>query len=283
MAAETDIAVTGVGCRYPDAPGPAEFWRNLDQGLISIRDLSQEQLRAAGVGPEQAGAAEFVAKGTWLPGAADFAGEFFGYAPAEAEVIDPQQRLFLECAWEAMESAGHAPNQSDGPVTGVFAGSAAGTYSAAVFAAKTRQYGLAEAIDDLDLTLGGQADFLTSRAAYKLGLRGPAVSVQTACSSSLYAVHYASLSLLSGECDIALAGGATVLEPLAGYRYKPGGLLSQDGYCRSFDSRSTGTSFGSGVGVVVLRRLADALADGDPILAVLRGSAVGNDGAQRQG
>lgn len=279
---DTDIAVVGVGCRFPDAWTPTEFWRNIDQGVVSIRELTAEQLRAAGISEEAASAPDFVAMGTTLPGAADFAGEFFGYPPAEIEKIDPQQRIFLEACWEAMETAGHPPGK-DAPIAGVFAGSAVGTYSAAVFAAKTREAGLAAAIDDLDLTLGGQADFLTSRVAYKLGLRGPSVSVQTACSSSLYAVHYATLSLLSGECDLALAGGATVLEPLAGYRYQPGGLLSQDGLCRSFDADSTGTSFSSGVGVVALRRLSDALADGDPILAVVRGSAVGNDGADRQG
>ncbi|WP_018680203.1 thioester reductase domain-containing protein [Actinokineospora enzanensis] len=282
MSAETDIAVVGVGCRFPDAWTPEEFWRNLDEGRVSIRDLSEDQLRAGGIDADAAARPGFVAKGTTLPGAADFAGEFFGYPPAEVDTIDPQQRIFLEVCWEALEAAGHPP-LADGPVTGVFAGSAAGTYSAAVFAAKARREGLAAAIDDLDLTLGGQADFLTSRVAYKLGLRGPAVSVQTACSSSLYAVHYAVLSLLSGECGIALAGGATVLEPLAGYHYQPGGLLSEDGFCRSFDARSTGTSFSSGVGVVALRRLSDALADGDPVLAVIKGSAVGNDGADRPG
>ncbi|MCS7476765.1 thioester reductase domain-containing protein [Umezawaea endophytica] len=278
----TDIAVVGVGCRFPDAWTPQDFWRNIDAGRVSIQDLTEEQRRAGGISDDVAARPGFVAKGTSLPGATDFAAEFFGYPPAEVDTIDPQQRIFLEVCWEALEAAGHTPRK-DGPVTGVFAGSAAGTYSAAVFAAKAQREGLAAAIDDLDLTLGGQADFLTSRVAHKLGLRGPAVSVQTACSSSLYAVHYAVLSLLSGECDIALAGGATVLEPLAGYHYQPGGLMSDDGFCRSFDARSSGTSFSSGVGVVALRRLSDALADGDPVLAVVKGSAVGNDGADRPG
>ncbi|MFD5829161.1 thioester reductase domain-containing protein [Lentzea sp. NPDC060358] len=279
---DTDIAVVGVGCRFPDAWTPEEFWRNIDAGRVSVQDLTDEQRRAGGISDDVAAQPDFVAKGTSLPGVAEFAGEFFGYPPAEVDIIDPQQRIFLEVCWEALEAAGHPPRK-DGPVTGVFAGSAAGTYSAAVFAAKTQAEGLAAAIDDLGLTLGGQADFLTSRVAYKLGMRGPAVSVQTACSSSLYAVHYAVLSLLSGECDIALAGGSTALEPLAGYHYQPGGLLSEDGFCRSFDAKSTGTSFSSGVGVVALRRLADALADGDPVLAVVKGSAVGNDGADRPG
>ncbi|MFF0483452.1 thioester reductase domain-containing protein [Streptomyces sp. NPDC004435] len=285
--AGTDIAVIGIGLRYPDATTPAEFWRNIDRGVVSMREMSPEQLKAAGVTEEMLADSAFVRVATSLPGVEDFASEFFGYPPREAETIDPQQRIFLEACWEALENAGH-PVRKDGtgpadPVVGVFAGSAAGNYSAALLAAKARESGLRAAVDDLELTVGGQADFMTSRAAYKLGLRGPAVSLQTGCSSSLYGVHYATLSLLSGECDIALAGGATVLEPFRGYRHQPGGVLSEDGYCRSFDASSTGTTYSSGVGVVALRRLDDALADGDNVLAVIRGSAVGNDGGDRLG
>ncbi|MFG2061016.1 thioester reductase domain-containing protein [Micromonospora sp. NPDC048871] len=278
----TDIAIVAVGCRFPDATTPETFWRNLDSGLVSTRPLDEETLRTAGVSDDTLRDPAFVRVAATLPEAADFASEFFNYPPAEAELIDPQQRLFLEACWEALESAGH-PARPDGPVTGVFAGGASSTYSSAVFAAKVRESGLAAAVDDMGLHLGGLGDFLSSRVAYKLGLRGPSVGVQTACSSSLYALHYAVLSLLSGECDIALAGGATVLEPVMGYRYQAGGLMSEDGFCRAFDSRATGTSFSSGVGVVVLRRLTDALADGDNVLAVVRGSAVGNDGSARSG
>ncbi|MFF5974540.1 thioester reductase domain-containing protein [Streptomyces sp. NPDC012769] len=285
MTNSTDIAVVGIGLRYPDATTPEEFWRNIDRGVVSMREMSPEQLKAAGVTDEMLADPSFVRVATTLPGVEEFASEFFGYPPREAETIDPQQRIFLEACWEALESAGH-PVRKDGPagpVVGVFAGSAAGNYSAALLAAKARESGLRAAVDDLELTVGGQADFMTSRAAYKLGLRGPAVSLQTGCSSSLYGVHYATLSLLSGECDIALAGGATVLEPFRGYRHQPGGVLSEDGYCRSFDASSTGTTYSSGVGVVALRRLEDALADGDNVLAVIRGSAVGNDGGDRLG
>ncbi len=278
----TDIAVIGVGCRFPDAATPQEFWRNLDAGTVSTRRLSDETLRAAGVTEELLRDPAFVGVAATLPDAGQFAAEFFGYPPADAEMIDPQQRLFLEACWEALEAAGH-PARPGGPVTAVFAGGAASTYSAALFAVKVRDAGLAAAVDDMGLHLGGLGDFLSSRVAFKLGLRGPAVGVQTACSSSLYAVHYGILSLLSGECDIALAGGATVLEPVTGYRYQPGGLMSEDGMCRAFDASATGTSFSSGVGVVALRRLDDALADGDHMLAVVRGTAVGNDGAQRSG
>jgi phthiocerol/phenolphthiocerol synthesis type-I polyketide synthase E len=277
-----EIAVVGVACRFADAWTPQQYWSNIDSGLVSMRELSDEQLWASGVPEATLRSPDFVRVGTTLPGVADFASGFFGCTPREARAMDPQQRIFLEACWEALEFAGHPPN-ADGPLIGVFAGSAAGNYSAAMQALLIDKVGLAGAIDDLDRTIGGEPDFLTSRAAYKLGLRGPAVSVQTACSSSLYAVHYAALSLLSGECDIALAGGANVLEPLRGYRYVPGRGQSDDGYCRSFDSRATGTTYSSGVGVVVLRRMADALADGDEILAVLRGSAVGNDGAHKAG
>jgi phthiocerol/phenolphthiocerol synthesis type-I polyketide synthase E len=279
---ETEIAVVGVGCRFPEAWTPQEFWRNIDSGVVSTRELTDEQLRSAGVPDTLLQAPDFVKVAATLPGVADFAADFFGYQPKEAELIDPQQRIFLEAAWQALETAGHPP-RPDGPVVGVFAGGSSSTYTSALFAARAQAGGLAAAIDDVDLHLGGLGDFLTSRVAYKLGLRGPTVGIQTACSSSLYAVHYATLSLLSGECDIALAGGATVLEPVVGYRYQPGGLMSADGLCRAFDATSTGTSFSSGVGVVALRRLSDALADGDTVLAVVKGSAVGNDGADRSG
>ncbi|QFZ20983.1 thioester reductase domain-containing protein [Saccharothrix syringae] len=280
MSAETDIAVVGTGCRFPDAGNPAEFWDNLVKGVVSPRPLTDEELLAAGVAEEVFSAPDFVRVAARLPAAERFAAGFFGYTRAEAEVVDPQQRLFLEVCWEALESAGHAP-AADGPVVGVFAGCNAGAYSTMLLAAKARTHGWTAAFDDMDLHLGGLGDFLASRVGYKLGLRGPTVGVQTACSSALYGVHYAVLSLLAGECDIALAGGAAVLEPLVGYRHQPGGVLSEDGYCRAFDARATGTVFSSGVGVVALRRLSDALADGDPVLAVVKGSAVGNDGADR--
>ena len=279
---ETDIAVVGVGCRFPDAWNASEYWRNIDRGVVSMRELSDDQLRAAGHSEDDIRQPGFVRVGAMLPGVADFAADFFGYPAREAETIDPQQRIFLEACWEALEVAGLPPGD-DRLITGVFASAAAGNYSAAMFAAKVRDQGLAAAIGDLDLTVGGQADFMTSRTAYKLGLRGPAVSVQTGCSSSLYSVHYGMLSLLSGESDVVLAGGATVVEPVLGYRPVPGAWVSEDGYIRSFDAKSTGTTYGSGVGVVVLRRLADALADGNTVLAVLRGSAVGNDGGDRLG
>ncbi|GAA3013332.1 thioester reductase domain-containing protein [Actinokineospora diospyrosa] len=281
MSAPTDIAVIGVGARFPDAPDATTFWANIAAAAVAMREVDEQALAAAGIRAAER-TADFVPVAARLPSAADFAAEFFGYSPAEAETIDPQQRLFLEVCHEALEAAGQ-PSRPGGPVTGVFAGCHTTPYSAALLAAKAGRDGWLAAFDDMALHLGGLGDFLTARVGYKLGLRGPTVGVQTACSSALYAVHLAVLSLLSGETDIALAGGATVLDPMVGYRYEPGGVLSRDGYCRAFDASSTGTVFSSGVGVVALRRLGDALADGDPVLAVVKGSAVGNDGADRPG
>jgi phthiocerol/phenolphthiocerol synthesis type-I polyketide synthase E len=282
VGSETDIAVVGVGCRFPDARNPADFWRNIGTGLVSAREVPDEELLLARVSAAELRAPDLVRVAARLPNVTDFAGRFFGYTPEEAEAIDPQQRLFLEVCWEALESAGH-PAFSDAPITGVFAGCHAGPYSARLLAAKAEREGWMAAFGDVSLHLGGLGDFLAARVGYKLGLRGPTVGIQAACSSALHAVHYAVLSLLDGECDIALAGGATVLEPVTGYRYSPGGDLSQDGQCRSFDARATGTNYSSGVGVVVLRRLSDAQSDGDTVLAVIRGTAVGNHGADRAG
>ncbi|HET8681325.1 MAG TPA: polyketide synthase, partial [Micromonosporaceae bacterium] len=184
MSNDVEIAVVGAGCRFPDAWTPQQYWSNIDNGVVSMRELSDEQLRAGGVAEEVLRAPGYVRIGTVLPGVAEFAADFFGYTPREARLMDPQQRIFLECCWEALELAGHPP-AAGGPLVGVFAGSAAGTYSAAMLALAVSRVGLAEAVDDIDITTGGEPDYLTSRVAYKLGLRGPAVSVQAACSSSL--------------------------------------------------------------------------------------------------
>jgi 3-oxoacyl-(acyl-carrier-protein) synthase/thioester reductase-like protein len=282
MSGDGAIAVIGTGCRFPDAWSPQQYWANIAEGRVSFRDLDTARLLAAGLSRETLDSPDYVGRAAGIPGAGDFAAEFFGYSPAEAAATDPQQRIFLEACWQALESAGHPPRGGH-LTTGVFAGGSPSTYMAALQVSRAWTDGVLGAVDDVALHLGGLGDFLPSRVAYKLGLRGPSIGVQTACSSSLTAVHYAVLSLLSGECDMALAGGASVNEPMLGYRYHAGGLQSRDGFCRPFDARSTGTSFSSGVGVVVLRRLADALRDGDPVIAVLHGTAVGNDGSSRSG
>lgn len=280
MSTGTDIAVIGAAGRFPDAPTVREFWANLAAGRVSTRELDPAAV-PPGAPEIPAGHPDFVRVAATVADPDRFAAEFFGYPPGQAELIDPAYRIFLEVCWEALESAAHPPT-ADGPLIGVFAGGGPSPYSTLWQAELVATGGLA-AVDDLGVTLGGSVDFLASRVAYQLGLRGPSVVVQTACSSSLTAVHYAVLSLLSGECDLALAGGTSSAEPLAGYRYTPGGIMARDGICRPFDAAATGTGAGCGTGVVVLRRLADALADADHILAVVRGSAVGNDGHERAG
>ncbi|CAN3978273.1 SDR family NAD(P)-dependent oxidoreductase [Kitasatospora purpeofusca] len=281
MSEELDqIAVVGMAGRFPGAPDVDSFWRNLEEGRESIEVLSEAGLRAAGVDPEVSGRDGYVrAKGV-LAGADRFDAAFFGYNPREAEIMDPQHRVFLECAWEALESAGCVPEDFEGRI-GVFAGSGMNTYLLHNVTANRRVFGSAGPYQTL---LASDKDFLATRVAYKLGLTGPAMSVQTACSTSLTAVHLACQSLLNGECDLALAGGVSIGSPLEqGYQYEPGGILSPDGHCRPFDASAGGTVPGNGVGVVVLRRLADARRDGDPVDAVVLGSAVNNDGALKAG
>ncbi len=287
MNAATDVAVIGVGCRFPDARGPEEFWTNLDEGVVSVREIPEDRLRRAGVPEALLNADDYVRLGTSVPGLEDFAAGFFGYSADEAMVIDPQQRIFLEVCWEALESAGHPPalataRRSRTGHVGVFAGTSFNLYGEILRFGRTVAGGPSP-ISEADLQYGGLPEFLTSRVAHKLNLTGPSVTVMTACSSALTAVHHAVMSLLSGECEIALAGGAGLPAPPLGYRYQENGLLSRDGLCRSFDAASTGTAYGSGVGAVALRRLESALTDGDHILAVIRGSALGNSGARRPG
>jgi acyl transferase domain-containing protein len=258
------VAVIGFACRFPGAADADEFWENLQAGIESITFFTDER-----------GTADYVNAAPLLDDYDRFDAAFFGFSPREAELMDPQHRVFLECAWTAMEHAGHDPGRVPGPV-GVYAGSAMNTYL--LHSGVSRQWG-----KDYLLTLtASDKDYLASRVAYKLGLTGPAITVQTACSTSLVAVHLATQSLLVGECDLALAGGVAVKVPhRAGYPYQPGGVVSPDGHCRAFDARASGTVFGSGAGVVVLRRLDDALADGDHVHAVLLGSAVNNDGSSK--
>jgi acyl transferase domain-containing protein len=276
----SDIAVIGMACRFPGAASPAEFWRNLRGGVESITRLSERDLLDAGLEPAEANDERRIAAASMPAGVADFDAGFFGFSPREAKLMDPQQRLFLECAWEALEDAGHDPASHAG-TTAVFAGSSMSTYLLYL----VRPSGpSATPSADLQLLLGNDKDYLATQVAYKFGLRGPALSVQTACSTSLVAVHLACQSLLGQECDLALAGGVTVRLPAGvGYRYETRGVQSPDGHCRPFDVAAQGTVFGSGAGVVVLKRLADALADGDIVDAVIRGSAVNNDGSLKAG
>lgn len=278
-ASDSDIAVVGMSCHFPGARNPEEFWQNLRNGVEALQNYSVEDLRSAGVEQSLIDKPNYVRAGITLQDLEYFDAGFFGFSKRDAAIMDPQHRHFLECAWEALENAGHVPERFDGSI-GVFAGCGMNAYF--MFHLLTNK----QLLDSVGMFLlrhtGNDKDFLATRVSYIFNLRGPSINVQTACSTSLVAIHMASQSLLNGECDMALAGGATIELPhRQGYVYEEGEILSVDGHCRSFDDGSTGTIFGSGAGVVVLRRLKDAIADGDTIHAVIKGSAVNNDGASK--
>jgi acyl transferase domain-containing protein/thioesterase domain-containing protein/acyl carrier protein len=277
----TDVAIVGLAGRFPGADTPAALWRNLRDGVESIRHLRDEDLLAAGVDPATLADPNYVRMASVLDGIDQFDASFFGFSPKDAAILDPQHRHFLECAWEALEDAAHTPEKFPGSI-GVFAGCGMNAYF--MFNLLTNP----QLVRSVGLFLlrhtGNDKDFLATRASYCFNLTGPSVSIQTACSTSLVAIHTACQSLLSGECDMALAGGVTIELPHGrGYLYEESEILSLDGHCRAFDEQAKGTIFGSGVGVVVLRRLSDAIADGDQIHAVIKGSAVNNDGSRKIG
>jgi amino acid adenylation domain-containing protein len=260
-----EIAVIGLVGRFPGASDLPTFWANLRDGKETLSRFA----------PRPDDPAYVPARGV-LEGAGEFDPAFFGINPNEALITDPQQRVFLECAWEALESAGYDPKRAGGAV-GVYAGMSNNTY---LQAAVARHSELAAAVGELQTMMGNEKDYLATRVAYKLDLKGPALSLYTACSTSLVAVSQACAGLLGYQCDLALAGGVSITFPLErGYRYQEGGILSPDGHCRTFDARAQGTVFSSGVGIVVLKRLSEALADGDTIHAVIKGAALNNDGA----
>lgn len=274
------VAVIGMAGRFPGAPDVARFWANQLAGIASIRRFSDEELTASGVPAELSRRPDYVAMRGTVDDPELFDADFFGLTPREAEVMDPQNRLFLETCWQALEDAGYDPKTYPGRA-GIYAGANLSTY---LLSNLMSRGDLIEQIGPLQLRIGNEKDSLTTWVSYKLDLRGPAVSVQSACSTSLVAVHLASQALLDGECDLTLAGGVGLAFPLrVGYVWQEGGILSKDGACRPFDADATGTAPGTGIGVVVLRRLSDALADGDPIRAVIRATAVCNDGARKAG
>lgn len=272
------IAVVGLAGRFPGADNIAELWRNLCAGVESITFFSAEELIAAGVDPKLARAANYIKARGVLGDPALFDAAFFGLNPREAALMDPQHRLFLECAWEALENAGYSTARQPGRV-GVFGGQSMNTYLLTNVYPHLTHVASAES---LQAAIGNDKDSLTTEVAYRLNLTGPAVTIQSSSSTSLVAIHCASQSLLAYECDLALAGGVSIHFPeKAGYLYHEGGTTSPDGHCRTFDARAAGFVSGHGAGVVVLRRLSDALASGDTIYAVLKGSAVNNDGSAK--
>lgn len=271
-----EIAIVGMAGRFPGAGDLGELWRNLRDGVEGIVRFSDQELREAGVEPAHLADATYVKAGGPLAGADLFDAGFFGYSAREAELLDPQHRLFLETVWQALEDSGHRPGGYGGLI-GVYAGAAWNTYLLSNLTTRPELFG---GVGAFQVFTASDKDFLPTRVSYKLDLRGPSVLVQTSCSTSLVATHLACLSLLNYECDLAIAGGVTVKVPqVAGYFHEEGGLASPDGRCRAFDAGAAGTVFGSGVGAVVLKRLEEALEDGDTIRAVILGSAINNDGA----
>jgi acyl transferase domain-containing protein/acyl carrier protein len=278
--ASDGIAILGLTGRFPGAADVEQFWRNLRDGVESVTFFSDDELKAEGVAPALLEDPAFVKAGVVLDDIEMFDAPFFGLTPREAELTDPQQRLFMECAWEALELAGYNP-ESFGGLIGLYAGLSSNGY---LLNNLLTRRDILEAAGALQVSLGNEKDHLATRVSYKLNLKGPSVTVQSACSTSLVAVHMACQSLLDYHCDLALAGGSAVKVPQRhGYQHLEGSILSPDGHLRAFDARARGIVGGSGVGVVVLKRLEDALADGDHIHAVIRGSAINNDGAAKVG
>lgn len=273
----SEIAIIGMACRFPEADTLEAFWQNLWGGKESISFLSDDELEPSGIDPAALSHPNYIKAASILEGVELFDASFFGYTPKEAEVMDPQQRLFLECAWEAFERSGYDTSSYKGAV-GVYAGARTSSYLFNIYSNRE----LVNSLGAFQIGLGNDLAFLSTRLSYKLNLTGPSCAVHTACSTSLVAIHLACQSLLVDECQMALAGGVAINVPQkTGYLYQEGGIVSPDGHSRTFDRHAQGTVFGSGVGVVVLKRLEDALADGDHIHAVIKGSAINNDGSAK--
>lgn len=275
---DTALAIIGMSGRFPGANSPELLWENVTGGIISIHFFTDEELLGFGESSEILKNPSYVKAGSILEGVELFDASFFGFTPREIEVMDPQQRLFLECSWEALEASGYLTGKYDGMI-GVFGGSAMSTYLL------NSIYMSPEAANNISpflASLGNDKDSLATRVSYKLNLKGPSVTIQTYCSTSLVAVHLACQALINYECDIALAGGVAINIPQErGYVYQEGSILSPDGHCRTFDAKAQGSVLTNGVGVVTIKRFREALEDGDHIYAIVRGSATNNDGSQR--
>lgn len=274
------IAVVGMAVRFPGAKNITEFWQNLRAGVESVTFFSDEEMEAAGVPAALINHPKYVKANGVLDDIEMFDAAFFNINRKEAQIIDPQHRFFLECAWEALEDAAYDSARYQGRI-GMFASESMNSYFLLNLYSNQE---LIQSLGTVQTVLGNDRDFLATRASFNFDLKGPSIVVQSACSSSLVAVHLACQSLSCGECDMALAGGVSISLPQkAGYMFQEGGIYSPDGHCRAFDARAGGTVGGNGVGVVVLKRLDDALADGDMIHAVIKGSAINNDGSLKIG
>ncbi|MCP6760236.1 MAG: SDR family NAD(P)-dependent oxidoreductase [Fischerella sp. CENA71] len=276
-----EIAIISINGRFPGAKNVEQFWENLRDGVESISHFTDEELLATGIDPDLLNNPNYVKAASIIEDIELFDAAFFGFTPREAEITDPQHRLFLESAWEALESAGYNSEFYDGKI-GVFAGVTNSNY---LFTNLISNENLIQSVDAFNIFIGNEKDNLSTQISYKLNLTGPSINVQNNCSTSLIAVHLACQSLLNGESDLALAGGVSIakLPQKSGYHYQEGVLHSPDGHCRTFDAQAQGTVFGDGLGIVVLKRLDDAVNDGDFIHAVIKGSAINNDGSLKVG
>ncbi|NEP59189.1 MAG: acyltransferase domain-containing protein, partial [Symploca sp. SIO2G7] len=274
------VAIIALSGRFPEAENTNQFWHNIKDGVESVSFFSEQELIESGVKLELLNNPNYVKARAVIPDIDLFDADFFSYSPKEAEEMDPQQRLFLECAWETIERGGYNPDTYEGLI-GVYAGVGMNDY---LLRNLYPNHDPDNPVNSYQLMLSSDKDYLATRVAYKLNLKGPAVNVQTACSTSLVAVHMACQSLLNGECDLALAGGASIhLPQKAGHLYREGMILSPDGHCRTFDAKAKGTIAGDGCGIVLLKRLNNAIADGDSIQAIIKGSAINNDGSLKVG
>ena len=279
------VAIIGVAGRFPDAENAGDFWRNLCSGRESIRSIPESELED-GLSAAERSQGKYVAARVLLDNVDQFDAEFFHFLPREAELTDPQQRVLIECAWEAFEDAGYDPAAIPGNV-GVFAGSSVNTYLLLHLASDPKfrkEFTRSYQVGSFPALVGNGHDFLATRISYKLNLRGPAMTVQSACSTSLLAVAQAWQSLVNYQSDLALAGAASISFPQRrGYFYQEGGMVSPDGHCRPFDQSSAGTVFGAGAGMVLLKRAEEAVADGDHIYALILGAGINNDGSDKIG
>ena len=277
---ETDIAIIGMAGRFPKASNLGAYWQNLRDGVEALTHFTDADLQANGVDAQLLNNPNYVKAGFVLEDVELFAASFFDYSPREAEIMEPQQRIFLEVAWEALENAGYNTATYPGQIS-IYASSSINSYFLFNIFSNSE---LIKLIGFDQIRHNNRVDNLATRVAYKLNLKGSAINVQTGCSSSLVGIHLACQSLLNHECDIALAGGVSIsANQKTGYLYQEGGILSPDGHCRAFDAKAKGTVNGNGVGVVVFKRLQDAITDGDRIYAVIKGTAVNNDGSLKVG
>ena len=275
-----DIAIVGMAGKFPGANNISEFWQNLCDGVESVTQFTDEELLESGVDPALIADPNYIKSRCIISDEDKFDAYFFDYSPREIEIMDPQQRLFLETAWNALEDAGYVPFDYEGMI-GLFGGVSMNTY---LFSLLNSHNGVISSSEGYQLAINNDKDFLTTRISYKLNLTGPSVVIQTACSTSLVAIHVACQNLLNYSCDMALAGGVSINIPQkTGYYYQEGMILSKDGHCRAFDEKASGTISGSGAGIVVLKRLEEALEQRDHIYAVIKGSSYNNDGSLRVG